>query len=383
MQAFWAAMEPLLRNATEVTLATPGQPAAREARTSRPPPPSPAQDGTLPSPGVPSPPSQATSSPKRPSTTTSVAEDPRASNPAAWRCKVTTRGLRAGTVRAARFVPGAETAYAVGASGGLLRWEGQGWSTLPSPEAEARTVRGLALLPEGDVLIFGEGALLGRVGATGKLDPWSVPDPTVTFHGAHVDAASGTVTIVGDRPTVVSPGRGPENRVATVAQFALDGRVTLWADVPASTRLRAVTRTPGGYYLACGDWGALVRIALGVPEFVASVCGGHLLALDVLPSGTVVTVGAGGHALSIAQRLTPTLEAVQTTRDLLCLALGPDGAPWAGAAQARLVRRVGSSWVRMSGEVGLSCGIIAVTVPQLRRVVAVCDDGAIIEGTLT
>ena len=75
------------------------------------------------------------------------------------------------------------------------------------------------------------------------------------------------------------------------------------------------------------------------------------------------------------------LEAVQTTRDLLALAIAEDGAAWAGAAQARLLRRTSGAWVRMSGDVGIAPAVISVWAAE-RLVRAVCDDGAIIEGRL-
>jgi hypothetical protein len=133
--------------------------------------------------------------------------------------------------------------------------------------------------------------------------------------------------------------------------------------------------------LACGDWGTLARIELGVVDHVGSVCGGHLNAIHALPDGGAVTVGVGGHALYITSRLEAQLEAVQTTRDLGALTVGEDGAAWAGSAQARLLRRTGSGWLRMSGEVGITPNIVSIHAAA-RLVRAICDDGAVIEGRL-
>jgi hypothetical protein len=112
------------------------------------------------------------------------------------------------------------------------------------------------------------------------------------------------------------------------------------------------------------------------------VCGGHLTAIVARDDGGALTVGAGGHALSVSPLFEAQLEAVQTTRDLSSLAISDDGAGWAGAAQARLLRRSSGSWVRMSGELGVNGKVIAVWA-MTRKVRAVCDDGAVIEGTLT
>jgi hypothetical protein len=118
---------------------------------------------------------------------------------------------------------------------------------------------------------------------------------------------------------------------------------------------------------------------MGVPEHVGSVCGGHLHAIASLGDAGAVTVGAGGHALSLSPRLQAQLEAVQTTRDLLALAVDPVGVAWSGSAQARLLRRTAGSWVRMSGELGLQSSVVALWAAP-RTVRAICDDGAVIEG---
>jgi hypothetical protein len=106
-----------------------------------------------------------------------------------------------------------------------------------------------------------------------------------------------------------------------------------------------------------------------------------LFAIGPLPDGGAVTVGAGGHALSLSAGLDAQLEAVQTTRDLHALSLDAGGVAWAGSAQARLLRRTGGSWVRMSGELSLPSSIVALWAAA-RIVRAICDDGAVIEGTV-
>jgi hypothetical protein len=127
-----------------------------------------------------------------------------------------------------------------------------------------------------------------------------------------------------------------------------------------------------------GDRGTLARLDRGRVELVGSICRGHLAAIEALSEGGAVTVGGGGHALYISPRLDAQLEAVQTTRDLCALAIG-GGAAWAGAAQARLLRREASSWVRMSGDGGITPRVVAIWAsdPVVR---AVCDDGAVLEG---
>jgi len=141
---------------------------------------------------------------------------------------------------------------------------------------------------------------------------------------------------------------------------------------------------------------------------VGSICGGHLNAIVASGEGAI-TVGAGGHALSLSRGMLAQLEAVQTTRDLLSLAVDSNGTAWAGSAQTRLLRRSraagngqeaapataargphagqpgstgqGGEWVRMSAELGLSSSVVALwATPRMVR--AICDDGAVIEGTV-
>ncbi len=313
--------------------------------------------------------------------------DPQFANPARWRWRVSVAPMHPGSIRSAAFNPTGDTAIATG-SHGVMRWEGSSWSRLSSaPELDLNIVRGVVWLGANEVIVFGARGLAARLIPGAGLEPWDLPDREATFLGAHVDPR-GTVTLVGERPTRRSArGTSPSATMGTLAQFAR-GKLTLLTDAPMCARLRAVTRllpTPGGglggALVACGDSGALVRLELGVPEYVGAICGGHLNAIGALADGGAVTVGAGGHALSLSARLEAQLEAVQTTRDLLALAIDPASVAWAGSAQARVLRRTDGSWVRMSGELGLHSTVIALTASP-RGVRAICDDGAVIEGTV-
>jgi hypothetical protein len=307
-----------------------------------------------------------------------------AANPAAWSWQVTVRSIAPGTIRAALFAPNGDYALAVGPSG-LARLERGAWVAMNAPAAiDLRSVRGLKWLSNGDLLVFGARALAARLSPTGTSDTWAIPDQDITFLGAHAED-SGVTTLVGERPArhgqPAQPARTPgSSTIGALAQFVND-RVTLVSDAASCTRLRAGTRLRGGTFVACGDWGTLVRLEMGVADHVGSVCGGHLSSIEALDDGGAVTVGVGGHALYVTPRLEAHLEAVQTTRDLLSLAIGEDGAAWAGAAQARLLRRSGGSWVRMSGDVGIAPGVVAIWAGS-RVVRAVCDDGAVLEGRL-
>jgi serine/threonine-protein kinase len=376
---FWAGIEPHLRAASEraappegVAAAAPDVPTALDLPT-----PPPRAPGAKSARGRPGEALDPTSLRRK----TSPEADAAHARPEAWTWRVRVPTFRAGAVRAAIFDPGGEGAVGIGANG-LLFWEGKGWTYPPaSPEMDAHAVRGLAWLRPGEPLVFGARGLVGRLVPGGGLEAWALPDLEVTFLGAYVDLPGTMVTLVGERPAQRGSGGSGAQGTTTgiIAQFAR-GRLTLLSDVPGCARLRAVTRLRAGEIVGCGDSGSLVRVEHGVPERVGSICGGHLHAIAATNDGAL-TIGAGGHALSLSSQLQPQLEAVQTTRDLLSLAVDSSGTAWAGSAQARLLRRTAGSWIRMSAELGLSSSVVALcAAPRIVR--AICDDGAVIEGSV-
>ncbi len=304
-------------------------------------------------------------------------------NPASWQWSTLTPPVSPRSLRAAVFHASGDTAIALSTSG-LVRWDGASWTpiALPSPLPIAK-VRGLRWMRDGSVLLFGEGGFVARHALGGATAIWRVPDPEITFLGALVED-SGVTTLVGERPYRGTLARTvPGNTAGVVTQFNGD-RITVVGDAVSCTRLHAVARLKSGLLAACGDWGALVRVELGVVEFVASICTGHLLAIAPHGEGAV-TVGVGGHALSLGPRLEAQLEAVQTTRDIQALTVSDDGQAWAGSAQARLLRRSvvngQNTWVRLSGNIGVTSTMVAVTAKS-RSVRAIGDDGAVVEGRL-
>ena len=307
-----------------------------------------------------------------------------ASNPAAWSWALLTPAVASKSIRSATFSRTADTAVAL-ATTGLMRWKHGSWIPVPLPPHVPQSgLRGLRWMRDGSILLFGEGGFVARHVLGGGTTIWRVPDPEITFLGALVED-NGVTTLVGERPYRGTAARSfPGNTAGVVTQFNGD-RVTVVGDAMSCARLHGVARMATGELVACGDWGAIVRVELGVVEFVASICGGHLLAIAPLPEGGAVTVGVGGHALSLGPKLDAQLEAVQTTRDLLSLTTGGDGQVWAGSAQARLVRRStvnGSShWLRMSGDIGVGSSMVAIAAGP-RSVRAIGDDGAVVEGRI-
>jgi serine/threonine protein kinase len=298
-----------------------------------------------------------------------------AANPAHWAWRIASRPIAQGTVKAAAFATSGNDIVGVG-PGGLARWsERRGWVAMTLPAGvEAGRVRGLLWARNGDVILSGEGGLAGRIAQQGPAESWSLPDRDVSFLGAHRDE-DGAVTFVGERKA-----RGTET-TGLLAQM-VEGRLAMVCDANGCARLRAAARLRNGPIVACGDRGAVVKLENGGVQHAGSVCGGHLNAIAATSDGGALTVGAGGHALSISPRLEAQLEAVQTTRDLRSLAIAEDGVAWAGAAGARLLRRSSGSWVRMSGDLGVTAAVVAIWAAP-RTVRAVCDDGAVIEGTLS
>ena len=306
-----------------------------------------------------------------------------AASPAAWGWSVLTAPLAPNSIRGAVIHPGGDAAVAVSNSG-IMRWERGAWMPASLPAHVPRAaIRGLRWLPDGSVLFFGESGLVGRIAINGAANLWRLPDTEITFLGAYADA-SGSTTLVGERPYRGAAHRTvPGTTAGVVAQFSGD-RVTVVSDAINTSRLRAVTRLASGVLVACGDWGAIVRIELGVVEHIGSICGGHLACIAPTPDGGALTVGVGGHALSLSPKLEGQLEAVQTTRDLLSLATTEDGQAWTGSAQARLLRRTNTTtpgWVRMSGSIGVTSSMIALWAAS-RSIRAIGDDGAVVEGRL-
>jgi serine/threonine-protein kinase len=308
-----------------------------------------------------------------------------AANLAAWSWSLLTAPVGARALHSVVFTPTADAAVGLSA-GGIVRWDRGTWTPVALPAHVPRAgLRGLRWMRDGSILLFGQGGFVARHVLGGATTIWRVPDPEITFLGALVED-SGTSTLVGERPYRGNAARSfVGNTAGVVTQFNGD-RVTVVGDAMSCARLHSVARMTNGQLIACGDWGAIVRVELGVVEFVATICGGHLLSIAALPEGGAVTVGAGGHALSLAPRLDARLEAVQTTRDLLALAVSEDGQAWAGSVQARLVRRStvngNSTWMRMNRDIGVNASMIALAAGP-RTVRAIGDDGTVVEGRLT
>lgn len=298
------------------------------------------------------------------------------SNPALWTWRVLTPPIKPDVVRAAVLSDDGNSGIGVGPAG-VARWERGQWIGVALPPGfDPGRLRGVGGLARGEAFLFGSGGLLVRLTQTGACELLPVSDAEAMLCGAHVDPR-GLIVLVGDRP---DRAQAPPARVGFVVEYQ-GHHMTRATDVARTTRLRAVTRLASGTYVAVGDAGALVRVDRTGVAFRGSLCHGDLLATSATADGGAFVVGTGGHAFSLTPSLDWHLEAVQTTADLMSVCSTADGTGWAGAHKARMVRRTGDSWVRMSGELGVTSAVCAIwSGPRIVR--GLCTDGAVIEGRL-
>ncbi len=283
--------------------------------------------------------------------------------------------LRAGT-----FTKDGRGLVAVGAYG-LYNFTNGVWSALRSPRGvDAPSVRGLARLPGGELLLYGDGCAvtLRGDGRSASIDPAA---GDATWLGAVADERG--VLLVGER----------RSRPAGVVALLPEGGRPAVRDIDGTTRLHGVARLDAGAVLVCGAHGAL--LAIDGDEVVEIVWGrtGHLYAATAAQDGGAYVVGSGGHAISITpphpslRGVAPpaTLEAVQTTRDLTTVIVDASGTAVAAGAQGRLLVRRAGTWSRVNVD-ATTGGLIAIAAPprarRLAEVIALADDGAVVEVAL-
>jgi serine/threonine protein kinase len=264
-------------------------------------------------------------------------------------------------------------AFALGAFG-IYRWTGTSWAIVPSPGwLDPALLRGMALLPDSALLVFGDRATIVTVGSNGDAQPWRVPDDDIEVRGAMVERTG--IVLVGRR---LSASKG-------ACVEALLGRAPTVRTIATTSTLHAVTRLSSGALVACGDDGALARIDVSTAAAIPWSRTGHLFAIAARPDGGAFAVGSGGHALALSSNLQANLEPVETTRDLVSVAVGPDGSAWAGATERRVLQRRGTTWSRvlLETESDDKTAILAV-VPLLdSSVLMVASNGQVLQGRMT
>jgi len=141
-----------------------------------------------------------------------------------------------------------------------------------------------------------------------------------------------------------------------------------------------MTRLRAGEIVGCGDWarssGSSSECLITSDRF----CGGHLRAIVPFVDGAITWAPAVMRSPSL-RGCKPSSRRADDAR-LQALAVDSSGVAWAGSAQARMLRRTSGSWVRMSAELGLASSVVALWAAP-RTVRAICDDGAVVEGTVS
>ncbi len=230
--------------------------------------------------------------------------------------------ISVGMVHVARFTDDGASALAIGPAG-LARWTyDTGWSARELPaDASVPLIYGMALGPNGEALVYGDGFAFMRAGAYASLDAAK----GVRIAGAHVDHASHVVLAGSDTTSHAviiesSPAgrvehviaRGYEmNAVARASNGSLVGcgsRGTLCAIVGGKVHahiagrasLRAIAPIGEGF-VAVGDDGALVHAAAATSDAIARANESKLADDDLLFVRTRAKfICAGGRALHVA-----------------------------------------------------------------------------------
>jgi serine/threonine-protein kinase len=263
-------------------------------------------------------------------------------------------------------------AFAVGTAG-IYRFSGGGWSVVPSPGwLDPAVLRGVAVLPDSALLVYGARGTVVTLAPNGDATSWRLPDDDVELGGALVERSG--IVLVGRR-------RSSPKGACIEATF---GRSPVVRTIETTTMLHAVTRLASGALIACGDDGALARIDVSTTPAIPWGRTGHLLAIAARADGGAFVVGSGGHALSLSPNLQATLEPVQTTRDLVSVAVGKEGTAWAGATERRILQRRATTWTRVHLDGGENDKTVILSVkPMLDlSVLVVASDGQILEGRL-
>jgi serine/threonine-protein kinase len=273
-------------------------------------------------------------------------------------------------LRAAAIAPDGSTAYALGVLG-AYRWRGSTWTPLALPGwLDPAILAGVAILPDANLLLFGNRGTVIMTTTGGDAQPWRLPDDDLELRGALVERTG--IVLVGRR-------RSTSKGAYVEATF---GRQPVVRTIDSTSTLNAVTRLAGGALIACGEDGALARIDVSTTPAIPWARTGHLLAIAARPDGGAFVVGTGGHALALSPNLQATLEPVQTTRDLVSLTVAKDGTAWAGATQRRVLLRRGTTWTRvpLDGDHEDKTVMIAVQTRNDSSVLVLANDGQVFEG---
>ncbi len=323
--------------------------------------------------------------------------------------RVLGRPMTGERLRGAAFTTNTSALVAVGAYG-LYRFANGIWSALRTPRSlDAKTIRGVARMPNSDLLLYGEGhaTIFTAAGTTTKLNVdstdamWlsAIADRHgVVLVGERKSRPGGIVAILSpDKSPAEQPHGGAEPRPNEAAPSEplperLHANVR---NIDGTTRLHAAARMDADVLLVCGSHGALFIIDRDDVVPIAWGRTGHLFSAATAKDGGAYVVGSGGHALAVSpphpilRGVAPpaTLESVQTTRDLTTVFVDDSGAAWTAGSQGRILTRRAGTWSRVAPDLP-PCNFIALAAaspekpgqkPQSQSLLALGDDGTVVE----
>ncbi len=350
-RALWDAVEPLLRAAEERL--PPPEPGMRKSMTS-----DVGQAGAVPSMRRYSPEISTPGAEPR-----SFVATGNARRPALRVLAGVTRGM---ALRSALF--GADGSMIALGSGGLYRFAERAWSCLPPISGVADgALRGMSRTPDGRILLFGDNGFVGTLQHTGKVEVWPTCASDLRVNAAAM-LNSDTAILVGER---MSRQAGV---IALLPRSRPDRALLMEWPAP----LRAVAPLNSTSFLAVGEAGVIVNVTQYTQTPVPWARSGHLYAVAARGDGTAALVGSGGHALALSNTLQPTLERVETTKDLHAVAFDVAGEPWAAGAAGRVLRHAGDLWQRVLPDVDITSKFIAIGATS-EGIIALADDGLVVE----
>ena len=220
--------------------------------------------------------------------------------------------------------------------------------------------------PRGDLVLFGQGGVCGRLARDlGDYRPF-VPTP-------RAEVLRGAVALVDGRAVLFGRARSGKGLLVF---YRADGSVDAEHEI-AGGELHAAILGAGAVLTFAGAAGTIVQIAPNSALAVSSVCAADLLAVAPL-EGKLLFVGAGGHAICMDEDGHAQLEPVQTTRDLRVLRTEL-GAAWAAGDDGRVVVRAGRSWYRVDASAAPIATALALHVGE-DAVELLWSDGAFCRG---
>ena len=247
----------------------------------------------------------------------------------------------------------------------VARFEGRHWKTpYLTPELQAmHGVRQAVPFGANRYLVLGEDGRIYFLDEEGRLLLWPGQPSDFALHGI---APYGDK---GDRAYLL--GGSTTDHRGMIAK--VHGRkLSMVAHDLETATLHAAALLPDGSIVAAGASGHIARLRGGVVVEVAKPCPVNLQAV-AHAKGEVLVVGYGAYAFRVKTApLECTIERVETTANLMVMAVDEDGNAWAGSGRGVLLRRDAQHWRRM--QTGSRSRVLALHATR-NRVRAILADG--------